>query len=109
MALTPDFQARKDAILKRNKPVSLDLCMSHEAPATMKDALGHTWCSACQIRYELAQWGYAHHYPEIYVDPYAIAEGEEMWKIIAVVGRTEAIESIMEGLRRVPEIDEVAS
>jgi hypothetical protein len=108
MPLSADFQARKDAILNKNKIVVLGTCQYHPGPAPLKDATGLTWCPSCQQRYDLMNWGHAHGFPLVYVHPYAIAEGVWHWELIAKVGRDEAIQALLEGLQRVPEDEESA-
>ena len=65
--------------------------------------MGNVWCSSCQQRHDLINWGKAHEWPSVFVDPYAIERGHWFWNMVAIAGRNEAIETIMDGLRRVPD------
>ena len=98
MTLSPDMQRRKNAILNKNKIVTLDICAHHGTPATLKDATGTLWCSSCQQRYDLINWGFAHDWPLVCVGLYAIGNDRDLWEIAAKVGREEAIQALHAGL-----------
>ncbi len=106
MPLSADFQARKNAILYKNKPVFLGICAHHGVPATLKDETGTLWCSSCQQRHDLLNWGCAHAWPAVYVHPYAIGNDAWLWRTAAQWGKMEAVVMLLEGLQRVPEGEE---
>lgn len=98
MPLSPDMQRRKDAILNKRKAIVLGICVHDGTPGTLKDAIGNIWCSSCKQRYDLLNWGFAHEWPLVCVDLYAIGADRDLWEIAAKVGRGEAIQALHAGL-----------
>ena len=76
----------------------LGTCCFHYRQATMKDALGNTWCDECRKRCELMNWGYARNWTGVSVHPYAIADGQWFWEIAVKSGREEAVNGLYAGL-----------
>jgi len=99
MTLTPDMQARKEAIMRgKRKFTSFGWCMIHARTATLKDEMGNAWCSSCQQRHDLINWGKAHEWPLIHIPPFAIGPDSHPWFMTVLMGRDEAIQVFHAGL-----------
>lgn len=80
-------------------------CTCCGKPPTMTDALGIMWCEDCEQRGRLINWGAAHNWRSLTIEPYAIGEGAYCWCIAIVLGCDDMI-WLMDGLTEMLDADE---
>ena len=68
-----------------------DYCCLCLLDAAMTDALGVPWCSEHAYRGHLLSWGYAHNFPALVAEPFAVAHGAYYWYIAATQGSDEYV------------------
>ena len=72
-----------------------------------QDRCGNYWCTLCQIRHDLMNWGYIRSFPLIQVPPYAIGPGEALWHTALALGLATMIDTLAASLLGTTEESEV--
>lgn len=57
-----------------------------EIPEAVQDAAGLPWCEGHQFRGDFVNWGAAHGWREAHCGTYAVAQGKDMYLLIATMG-----------------------
>lgn len=63
-----------------------------------KDDTGAWWCAECKPRYTLMQYGARHSYPSVTFAPYAVAHGQDAWRLLCGLGKPACIEAWRQAL-----------
>jgi hypothetical protein len=94
-------------------------CIRCGQPATLTDRQGNKWCETHRTRYELLNWGDAHHFPashflglvevdgEVRSARYAVGEGYALWFILCGIGDDLYVECLHHAAFTPHEEDEV--
>ncbi len=86
----PTFQIDDEDMAEALEALA-DLCTICEEQSVMHDAQGLPWCAEHTYRGDFINWGAAHNWPALELEPYGVAEGAWFWVNIAMIGEDDCV------------------